>query len=613
MRKLCDKKFLKRVKDSHAENYIIDDIIYKGMAKPVFPTCRKHGKFSIRAQHFANGVGCKKCHDESKVKIVTRDAFIRDSIEIHGDRYDYSLVKDSRISGKVRIICKEHGEYLQNVKSHLGGRNCPKCRNYHNRLTTDEFINRAKKKHGDRYNYSLTNYTTSNHKVKIICNIHGKFEKAPFEHLNGGGCPKCSDRRSNNLEFKEKSTKIHGNIYDYSLVDYINSNTKVKIICEEHGIFEQTPDKHLSGSGCRLCGIDKSAQLKVSSTEEFIDKANKIHGDRYNYSLVEYDQYNLKVKIICKTHGEFDQIPNSHLNGSGCPACGCITSKQELFVEDILRIGNVEFSRDCRDIITPLELDFYLPDHNLAIECNGLYWHSELWGKDKNYHLNKTNLCRDSGIRLIHIFEDEINNKPDIIKSKLNSILNINKRKLYGRKCEVREIDSKLKSKFLDKYHLQGNDKSSINLGLFYNNKLVSVMTFSKRRLALGKNLTEEGEYELSRFCGNFHFYIIGGASKLLKYFERKYKPSKIITYADKRWSEGGVYFKLGFTHTHDSKPSYWYIKSNKRIHRFNFRKSELSKKLEVFDSKLTEWENMKNNGWSRIWDCGNMVFELAF
>lgn len=284
-------------------------------------------------------------------------------------------------------------------------------------------------------------------------------------------------------------------------------------------------------------------------------------------------------------------------------------SNIEVFIKDYLIKNDILFHQNTRSLINPYELDFYLPDHKIAIECNGLYWHSETSGKGDDYHLTKTNLCKERGIRLLQIFSDEISIKPSIVISKLNSILSINKRKLYARKCKVKEIDSKLKSKFLSKYHLQGNDRSLINLGLFYKGKLVSVMTFCKKRIALGHTHVEN-EYELSRFCNNYTFYIVGGASKLLKYFERKYKPKKIITYADKRWSEGGVYFKLGFTHTHDSKPSYWYTKNClERVHRFNFRKSELSKKLESFNHNLTEWENMNLNGWHRVWDCGNMVF----
>lgn len=142
-------------------------------------------------------------------------------------------------------------------------------------------------------------------------------------------------------------------------------------------------------------------------------------------------------------------------------------------------------------------------------------------------------------------------------------------------------------------------------------------MTFSKYRLGVGDGKQKVGEYELVRFANNRHFYVIGGASKLLKYFERNYNPVKIKTFADKRWSVGDLYFKLGFEHTHDSPPSYWYfntsVNSYKLYHRFNFRKNVLPKKLDKFDPKKTEWQNMQDNGWNRIWDCGTMVFEKTY
>jgi len=329
------------------------------------------------------------------------------------------------------------------------------------------------------------------------------------------------------------------------------------------------------------------------------------------FSFDEYDGcgFDKQYKWLCvKTGKEFygwyhqALIPKSPYLYDG--------SDIECFIKDYLENNFIPFQKNTKSIINPFELDFYLPDHKIAIECNGLYWHSESMGKDKNYHLNKTKLCEEKNIKLLHIFSDEILLKPRIVISKLNSIFGLKKIKTYARKCEVREIDNNTKSKFLTKYHLQGDDKSSIRLGLFYKNRLLSVMTFGKTRVALG-HTSKCGEYELIRFCNNYNSQVIGGASKLLKYFERNYVPTKIITYADKRWSIGGVYFKLGFKYKHDSKPNYHYTKNFiEKFHRFNFRKSELSKKLDDYDPKITERENMLRNGWHRIWDCGNMVFE---
>lgn len=267
-----------------------------------------------------------------------------------------------------------------------------------------------------------------------------------------------------------------------------------------------------------------------------------------------------------------------------------------------------------RKIIHPLELDAYIEEKKIAFEMNGIYWHSELNGKLKDFHINKTKKCNELGIRLVHIFEDEWNFKKSIVKNRIRYMLNGVRYRIHGRKCIIKHIDNIVKNRFLKKYHIQGNDKSNICLGAFYKNRLVSVMTFSSLRKALGST-AREGYFELCRFCTIAHFTIPGIANKMLKFFEEHYKPSFLITYADKRWSEGGMYLKLGFTHDHDSNPNYWYTNKNgiQRIHRFTYQKHLLKHKLSNFDDNLTEWENMKNNGFDRVWDCGNMVFHKSY
>jgi hypothetical protein len=251
-----------------------------------------------------------------------------------------------------------------------------------------------------------------------------------------------------------------------------------------------------------------------------------------------------------------------------------------------------------------------IPTLQLAIEMNGNYWHSESVNPDKKYHLNKTELCENNGYKLLQIFEDEITYKSTIVKARLKHLLGITKYRIFGRKCTIRQIDTEVKNKFLNKYHIQGEDKSSVKLGAYYRNHLVAVMTFCKLRKALGQ-IHEEGSFELSRFATVSNFTVIGIAGKLLKHFENNFEITKIITYADRRWSTGNLYKKLGFELDHVSMPNYWYIKNyhEERIHRFNFRKDVLWGKLKNFDESKSEWENMKNNGYDRIWDCGNLVF----
>jgi hypothetical protein len=183
------------------------------------------------------------------------------------------------------------------------------------RLTTEQFIEKAKAVHGDKYDYSLVDYRNAKTKVKIICPEHGSFEQTPNNHLSGNNCPKCSDKKLNTEEFIEKARNVHGDRYNYSIVVYNNKQTKVKIICPIHGDFEQRPDSHLNGNGCPHCG------RKTKTTKTFIRESNIVHNDKYNYSLVEYKNNSIKVKIICPEHGSFEQTPSNHLSGKGCPKC----------------------------------------------------------------------------------------------------------------------------------------------------------------------------------------------------------------------------------------------------------------------------------------------------
>jgi hypothetical protein len=259
-------------------------------------------------------------------------------------------------------------------------------------------------------------------------------------------------------------------------------------------------------------------------------------------------------------------------------------------------------------IISPLELDVYIPEKKLAIEFDGLYWHSEESGKDKKYHLNKTELCEKQGIQLIHIFEDEWLMKHDIIKSRLKNLLGIYDKTIYARKCEIKKVDSKLSKEFQEENHIQGSVNAKIHLGLFYKNELISLITFGKCRF------DKKHEWELLRFCNKLGYHVPGSASKLLKYFEKNYKPKSLVSYADRRWSIGKVYKKLGFKFLHNSNPNYWYFNKNrKRFSRINFQKYKLKNLLENFDENKTEVENMKANGYNRIFDCGNMVFEKIY
>lgn len=560
-------------------------------------------------------------------KVTTQD-FINRSKEHHGDKFDYSLTEYTKNSNKVRIICPTHGEFLQTASDHMRGIGCSKCgresTGLQKRLTTQEFIEKANNVHSNKFDYSKVDYRVSTEKVEIICPTHGSFFQQPAEHLSGNGCRKCKYKiHSDNLKdttesFIIKAKEIHGERYDYSLVEYISSWDKIKIICDKHGVFEQMPNFHIHNkSGCPKCKYEKLGDIHRKSPELFIQQAEIKHDNKYDYSITNYNKARDKVDIICPIHGVFSIRAQDHTNNNrGCPACSASQSKPEKYIENLLKEYNINFIMNSRSIISPLELDFYLPDHNIAIEYDGTFYHSEVsGGKDRKYHLNKTQKCLELGIQLLHVFEDEFITKESVVRSKLLNLLSLTPYKIYARKCVIKELDASTKSKFINKYHLQGDAASCVNLGLFHKNRLVQVMTFSKRRQAMG-GVSKSGHYELCRLCAIRNFNVVGGASRLLKFFENTYNPKELVSYADKRWGVGKVYGILGFQKTHESAPNYWYFKTNRvnrKWHRYMFAKHKLNYQLKTFDPNLTEWENMRNNEYDRIWDCGNAVFKKIY
>ena len=276
---------------------------------------------------------------------------------------------------------------------------------------------------------------------------------------------------------------------------------------------------------------------------------------------------------------------------------GSNSIKKNELIDFIKSIYGGEIIKSFRD---SKEIDIYLPELNLGFEFNGLYWHSEKW-KSKYYHIDKTNFFSKKGIRIIHIWEDDWVNKSDIIKSQISNWIGLSKRKIFGRNCVVRVVEKRVGISFLDKNHIQGSDKSVLKLGLYFGEELVSIMTFDHFE---GRRRMEESGWNLSRFCNLTVTNVVGGASKLLSYFTSKYKPSRIVSYADRDWSSGGLYNKLGFKLVSESRPDYKYIVEGTRVHKSNFKKSKLK-------YTETEKEYVKKRGIEKVWDCGKMKFEI--
>lgn len=330
------------------------------------------------------------------------------------------------------------------------------------------------------------------------------------------------------------------------------------------------------------------------------------------FSENEYNgNLNSQYKFLCKKcNNEFyGKIENGRI--PRCFSCypkinkGYSNSEKEM-VDFIKNDIGIDVEENIK-LFGNLEFDIYNESKKTAIEYNGIYWHSELNGKNKDYHLNKTELCDKNDIHLIHIFEDEWIYKNDIVKSRLKNIFGKIDKNIYARNCIIKKISNEEREHFLEENHLQGNDNSSVKMGLYYKEKLVSVMTFSKSRF--DKNF----EWEMTRFCNKNYFNVVGAFSRLLKNFIKEYSPKSIMTFADRRWSnKNNVYIKNGFSFVYDSIPNYWYFnKQQNRQHRFNYRKSVLKNKLKIYDGELSEWENMQLNGYDRIWDCGSSKYEM--
>lgn len=552
--------------------------------------------------------------------MLTKEQAINRCIEKHGDKYDYSKVEFSKVTDNVIIICPTHGEFTQSLRQHYRGQGCPICGNakkgLSQKLTQEKFIEKAKKVHGDKYDFSKSVYIKSCEKITVTCKKHGDFLITPNGLLMGRGCKKCALEYTASLirlstdEFIEKSRLVHGDKYDYSKTEYESSRKKVCVICKEHGEFFQIPDDHMNGHGCPECAKLRSAELRTKSYKDFITKAGIVHSLKYTYPEENtYKNRSSEINIICPIHGTFRQKVKDHLAGCGCKKCGALFSTYETEVGDYVKSLGFDVEMNNRNILNDgLEIDVYIPEKKIGIEIDGLYWHSEV-KKENNYHISKTENSLSKGIRLIHIFEDEWIYKKEICKSRINSYLGLGER-IFARKCDIRQIDSKTGGKFINENHIQGNHGALVYYGLFFNEELVSVMSFGNLRINMGRK-SEDGHYEMIRFCNKIGTNVIGGPSKLLKHFISDYKPKEIISYCDRRWSEGDVYTKIGFKFVRNTKPSYFYVIGDKRKSRFSFRKDILISKYGCSEDD-TEHNFCFSHGFYRIYDCGCKLFSLS-
>lgn len=325
--------FIEMARKIHGDKYDYSKVDYKKSCLKVEIFCLKHKSYFFQTPNsHLGGRGCPECAKEVRVakKTLSQEEFLRQAREVHGDKYDYSESVCAGATRLVKIYCKRHEEFFfQLARNHLAGMGCQKCghekRASERKMSTEDYIVRAKSIHGDRYCYDKTQYIGIHKKVVIICPEHGEWLARPIHHLEGHGCPYCNGGVKIPTEmFIDRAKKVHGDVYNYSRVRYVNNRTDVEIGCRKHGIFfMQTPMSHLTGSGCPLCGQEVTNKKITWTKEKFIEEAEKVHGvGTYDYSKVIYSGCYEKVLIGCKKHGGwFSQSPTKHLCGQGCPLC----------------------------------------------------------------------------------------------------------------------------------------------------------------------------------------------------------------------------------------------------------------------------------------------------
>lgn len=553
----------------------------------------------------------------------TTEQFLAEAHLVHQGAYDYSKSIYKNANTKLIIICPVHGEFEQQPASHLKGMGCRKCaakkRASTYRLTADDFIRRATETHQGKYTYENFVYQGYDSKSWVTCPDHGDFKQTPHLHLQGSGCSQCRSDQVKDwvsisfAEFVARAKETHGDSYSYLEATYTNASSKTTITCPKHGDFDQVARFHYQGQGCPKCGTDRSAESVRSNSKVFIEKARSVHGDFYDYRSSDYTLSTDPLTILCPSHGTFQQKPNDHLDGHGCPSCGIGKSSLEERLYEALLPFIPDLTRRDRSGVAgfgskqPLELDLYSSSLKLGIEVQGLLWHSS-YVRDKKgeewvqkHQQQKLENSLTTGITLLTLYEDEISDHFELVLGLIKAKAGILPA-IYARKTEVKDLPWNEAKEFFTRNHLQGAPKPSKVKGLYYQGQLVAAMAFDTVRSVRGQK--QEGVYELIRYASRGR--IVGGCSKLLKSFtDETPNLEQVISYSDRRISEGQLYEALDFELEHTTPPDYQYVWRNKRYHKSNFTRKRLEQQFSEFDPNLTEYENCQTLKIFRLYNCG--------
>ncbi len=421
-------EFIQKAQQVHGDKYNYNQVVYKNADTPVTIVCPVHGEFEQRpsVHLYADCPKCGIMKRKSNNRIKEQNTLIKKFREVHGDKFSYDKVNYLGNNVKIIITCPKHGDFEKTPASHKQGVGCPICGDARPPYTDSIFIDRATEVHGGKYDYSqVRGVSNQNSIVNIICPLHGVFNQRVRAHISGQGCMACfreftqgKHNKKYTEDFLNNAIKTHGDRYDYSLVDYVGAQTPVNIICRVHGEFQQLPSQHIKGANCPKC----AGGVKLTS-QEFIDRATLVHNNTYDYSLVDYKNWDTPVSIVCKKHGEFSQRAGNHLKGTGCPKCSESRGEKVIraFLDDnsiVYEIQkkynecvNISFNKNDKKYCVKLPFDFYLPTYNLLIEYDGEQHYKPIskFGGEKQFKKTqildkiKTDFAKSQNIPLLRV------------------------------------------------------------------------------------------------------------------------------------------------------------------------------------------------------------------
>jgi hypothetical protein len=607
--------FIEAARKQHGSFYDYGQVRYVSAIQKVKIKCPQHGYFFQTPNCHLNERGCPLCGRRKPEK--TAQDFLAVAAEVHGSCYDYSQVDYINLATKVKIKCPTHGFFHQAPKKHLAGQGCPKCRR-RKPWGQEKFLALAAAAHPD-YDYSDSVYTGATRPVSAVCPIHGFFSQQAYVHLHGHGCPQCGrlaaadKHRTSTATLVERFRSVHGSLYDYSQVSHTRNKIPVTILCRKHGPFEQHAYSHLAGMGCPKCGKEVAAAKLRYTPESFTAKAVRVHGQKYTYDFSGYENNTSYILITCPDHGPFRQQVRFHLMGYGCPVCGASASKgeNELF-QWVLSSCPDAVARDRK--LIGLELDVLVPSKKIAIEYNGMYWHSVEPGEKNDSDAAKSLACAAAGCQFFVIWEDDWLQHRQRIEHWLGHKLGIARRLCGARECAVEQIEAAEANAFYACYHLQGECHGGRHWGLRYRGQLVAALTLSKsaeRKMRFARN-----EFYFSRLA--FAGSVPGGASRLFGHAVQAAGAQRVLAHSDNSYADGAVKKLLGFKIAGTVPPRYriWHSYYGVR-HRIFWQKNRIAqriKELELdvsFNPKLmTTAQAHALCGCRWLWDCGKTRWE---